>query len=408
VRVIFLGHACYLVESGKHRVLTDPWLTDPIFEGRIERDPPLAFSVSDMPPFDAIVLTHAHLDHFNAPTLATIADKSVPVIHPRVTFTELDANLRLLGFSNLIPLNDFESHDIGSIEVTATPSRGVMDECAYLFTTPTGRFWNGADAPQVPEVIAEIAARHGRIDVGAFSHNSFDQPALLGLPSFKPADHAPAAAIQAARLLGVRAAIPGASNMRWCGKDGAALTRKAIRRSREDFLARLAAVAPEVMGLDLQPGDAWSRDGGVARAVVRGRAAIAPPHDYVHPYLGTGARWCRTPCPSTEDLCRRDLPARLAAARCAAANVGNRVFVEIEGDDAGAYTVDFRTGESAAGDRGAAYGFKLGSADWKGLFERRHSWQVLMTSDRLRVTRYVPGPPPAGLHFVYAMQGIFP
>ena len=32
MRVTFLGHACHLVEIDGQRILTDPWLVDPIFE----------------------------------------------------------------------------------------------------------------------------------------------------------------------------------------------------------------------------------------------------------------------------------------------------------------------------------------------------------------------------------------
>lgn len=409
MRVIFLGHACYLVESGGRRVLTDPWLTDPIYEGQIERSPALGFALSDLPPLDAIALTHGHLDHFNAPTLAAVGDKSIPVIHPRVTLTELDANLRLLGFTNLITLGDFEAHDLDGVRVVATPSRGVLDECAYLFEGPGGRFWDGADAPQPAEVIGEIAARCGAVDLGAFSHNSFDQPALLGLPSFKASNHGPEGAARSALLLGVKAAIAGASNMRWCGEGGAATTTKVIRRSHSDFLRQLAADAPRVRGLDLRPGDAWSQEGGIERSVIHGSATARVEHDYIHAFLGTGARWSRGGQPSTADLFRRDLPARLASTPCGARYVGHPVYFEVDGDDRGAYTVDFRAGGvPQTGDTGASYGVRLSDTDWKDLFARKLSWQVLLTSDRLRVTRYRPGPPPEGLHFAYAMQAIFP
>ncbi len=60
--MIFLGHACHLVEVGGLRVLTDPWLLDPIFSGHVERDPPPPIGVADLPPIDVIVLSHGHLD----------------------------------------------------------------------------------------------------------------------------------------------------------------------------------------------------------------------------------------------------------------------------------------------------------------------------------------------------------
>jgi len=410
MRVIFLGHACYLVEIDGVRILTDPWLTDPIFEGLVERDPPLGFSVADLPGVDAIALTHAHLDHFNAPTLAALSDKSLPVVHPPIRFTELDTHLRRLGFTNLHARRDFAPFELGSVSVIPTPARGSLDECAYLIAGREGRFWDGSDAPQPPELIDEIAQRSGSIDAGGFSHNSFDQPALLGMTSVKGADHGPTSAAASARRLGVRAAIAGASNMRWRGACGSVVTRKVIRRSRDDLRHRLQQDAPHVQYLDLQPGDAWCASGEIERGVVRGRAAAAVAHDYAPLFLDTGESWSAAGRPSTADAFERDLPTRTARAAEASLYLGQRVSIEVTGADAATYTVDFREPGShpQRGDDGAAYALRLTDHDWKDLFERKLSWQILLVSDRLAVTRFRPGAPPDGLHFVYAMQAIFP
>jgi len=410
MRVIFLGHACHLVEVGGLRILTDPWLTDPIFEGLVEHDPPLVFGLGDLPPFDVIALTHGHLDHFNAPTLAAVSHKSIPVVHPPAPFTEVAHNLRLLGFTNLQARADFVPFEIGSVRIIPTPSRGIMEECAYIIEGPDGRFWNGADAPQPADVVEDIAARFGRVDVAAVSHNSFNQPTLLGLQAMKSADHGPQEGARSLRILGARAALAAASNMRWCGPEGAAVTARVIRRSHADFRAQVARDAPAIEFLDLRPGDAWSSDTGVERAVVRGTSPPRVAHDYIHAFLGTGERWCPPGRPSTEDTFRRDLPARLVLAPEVARLVNQRVVIEVTGDDAATYTVDFRAPGSVpvAGDAGAAYGFRIHDRDWKDLFERRTSWQVVASADRLNVTRFHPGAPPAGLNFVYGLQAVFP
>jgi L-ascorbate metabolism protein UlaG (beta-lactamase superfamily) len=410
MRLLFLGHACYLIEVDGVRILTDPWLTDPIFEGHVERNPPLDFSIGDLPGIDVIAITHAHLDHFNAPTLAALADKSIPVVHPPIRFTELDRNLSLLGYSRLIERAPFEAFEIGGVRIVPTPSVGVLDECAYIVAGRGGTFWNGADAPQVAEVTAEIAARFGPIDVGAFSHNSFDQPALLGLHSFKPGDHGPRSAAETARLLGVRAAIAGASNLRWRGASAESTTRKVIRRGANEFRTELAARCSTVEFLDLRPGDAWSPADGIERSAVRGAAAVPVAHDYAHAFLRTGARWCSAGRPETEATFQRDLPARTAAAPEASRYVAQTVEFEVEGSDPGAFTVDFTKPGSrpAPGAEAAPFALRVTDSDWKDLFERRINWQVLMMSDRLRVTRFRPGPPPDGLHFVYALQAVFP
>jgi L-ascorbate metabolism protein UlaG (beta-lactamase superfamily) len=411
VRVTFVGHACHLVEVDGLRVLTDPWLVDPIFEGHVEHDPPLGCSVADLPPLDAIALSHGHLDHFNAPTLAALPDKSIPVVHPPIRFTEVDANLARLGFTNLHARGDWEPFALGGeVRVVPTPSLGVLDECAWLIEGRGGRFWNGVDAPQPPSVAEAIAARFAPVDLCALSHNSFDQPALLGLPSLKEADHGPRGGAASARSLRAGHAFAASSNLRWCGPDGDAITRKVIRRRPRHLAAALASDAPDTKVLDLAPGDAWSREGGIERGVLSGPPSPRARHDYVHPFLGTGERFCGDGRPATDETFHVHLPARTATAPEASAWVGQRVLFEISGDDPGVFTVDFAAPGAAPepGDAGAGYGVRLGDADWKDLFERRISWQVLLVSDRLAVTRFEPGPPPRGLNFCFALQALFP
>jgi len=410
VRVTFLGHACHLVELDGKRVLTDPWLVDPIFEGCCERDPALAFGPADLPPLDAIAITHGHLDHFNAPTLAALPDKSIPVVHPPIQFSELDANLRRLGFTNLHARDDWRPFELGSVRIVPTPSLGVLDECAYWIEGRGGRFWNGADAPQPPNVVGEIAERLGAPDLAALSHNSFDQPSLLALPSFKEADHGPESGTATALRLGARAAFGAASSMRWCGPDGAAVTRKVIRRGAADWRAVMAREAAAIPALDLAPGDAWSREGGVERGAFAGRPAARVAHDYLHPFLETGERYTGPDRPATAETFRRDLPALLAKRPEASRYLGQPVCFEIAGDDAATFTVDFARPDLAPveGDAGAPFAIRVLDADWKDLFERRISWQVLLVSDRLAVTRVRRGLPPDGLHFAYALQAVFP
>ncbi len=409
MKVSFLGHACHLVEIDGVRVLTDPWLRDPIFEGLVEHDRPLGFGLGDLPGVDVIALTHGHLDHFNAPTLDLLPDKAIPVVHPPIRFTELDANLRALGFDNLVACGDYQPFRLGSVEIIPTPSRGVLDECAYLIRGNEGSFWDGGDAPQPEDLMRDLGRRFGPVTLAALSHNSFDQPALLGLHSHKPADHGPLAAAASAEALSLRAALPAASSMRWCGPEGDAVTSMVIRRSATDLRNEIASRRADIETPDLVPGDCWTTNGIERRRVV-GSTSPAAEHDYLHSYLQTGASWSNDQRPSTADCFERDLPQRTATAPDASLYVDRAVTFRVEGEDAGTYTYDFRRPGSKPerGDTGAPSALCLSSRDWRDLFTRRISWQVLLVSNRLVVERFEPGAPPLGLHFAYALQAIFP
>jgi L-ascorbate metabolism protein UlaG (beta-lactamase superfamily) len=107
--VTFAGHATVLLEMGGVRLLTDPLLRKRI--GVLIRRSPVP------PPavrreLDAVLISHAHLDHLDVPSLRLI-DRRTPVVAPR----GLGGLLRRLGF---VPLE----MDVGD-EVEIGPSRAA-------------------------------------------------------------------------------------------------------------------------------------------------------------------------------------------------------------------------------------------------------------------------------------------
>ena len=88
--VTFAGHATVLLELDGVRLLTDPLLRKRIGV-LIRRSPvPPASLRRDL---DAVLISHAHLDHLDVPSLRLI-DRRTPVVAPR----GVGALLRRLGF----------------------------------------------------------------------------------------------------------------------------------------------------------------------------------------------------------------------------------------------------------------------------------------------------------------------
>jgi L-ascorbate metabolism protein UlaG (beta-lactamase superfamily) len=119
----WIGHATVLLRVGGMNILTDP-----VFSNRVGLDLVVAtagpkrlvrpaLSIRELPPLDLILLSHAHFDHLDRPSLHRLA-KNTPVITARRT-----ADLvRDLGFKDVTELHWGESTTTGragSLKVTA-------------------------------------------------------------------------------------------------------------------------------------------------------------------------------------------------------------------------------------------------------------------------------------------------
>ncbi|MGA7885485.1 MAG: MBL fold metallo-hydrolase [Acidobacteriaceae bacterium] len=83
LRVTFVNHATVLLQTGGLNLLTDPVWSDRVspvsFAGpRRHRAPGIRFE--DLPPIDAILLSHNHYDHLDAPTLRRLAAEHKPAV----------------------------------------------------------------------------------------------------------------------------------------------------------------------------------------------------------------------------------------------------------------------------------------------------------------------------------------
>jgi L-ascorbate metabolism protein UlaG (beta-lactamase superfamily) len=110
----FVGHSTILIEVDGARVLTDPLLRMRVGALIRHSSRPAANVYRDL---DAVVISHAHIDHLDVPSLRLI-DKDTPVLAPRAT----KRLIRRLGFADVTEMEPGESRDIGRVRLTATPA----------------------------------------------------------------------------------------------------------------------------------------------------------------------------------------------------------------------------------------------------------------------------------------------
>lgn len=238
----YLGHATVMLELDGVRIVTDPILVDRL--GPLRRSGP-APDPATIGTVDGIVISHAHPDHFHRASLRALEGQPVVVLP-----FGLGARLARSGDS-LRELTVDEGCDIGGVRVTAVPARhgrwplhpGVR-ALGYLIEGSTSVYFAGDTA-----IHPAMAGLAGRVHVALLPVGRWGPPR-------GPVRLTPASAVDAARLVGARSAIPihwgtlylpgfGGGRWGWGSFDAG-----------DAFATEAAARLPELDVRVLQPGEA--------------------------------------------------------------------------------------------------------------------------------------------------------
>jgi L-ascorbate metabolism protein UlaG (beta-lactamase superfamily) len=145
LRITWLGHSTLLLESDGVRVLTDPVFGErasPFSFAGPRRFHPVPATIDQLPPLDAVLLSHDHYDHLCASSVRQLAELRVPI----VTSLGVGGHLEQLGVEPrlITELDWWEQHTLtgpgGTVSFTATPAqhfsgRGLSDRNATLWSS---------------------------------------------------------------------------------------------------------------------------------------------------------------------------------------------------------------------------------------------------------------------------------
>jgi L-ascorbate metabolism protein UlaG (beta-lactamase superfamily) len=126
--VMFQGHSSFLLQFGGADGTTNV-LVDPVFATRLvvlrrQRKP--GVRIDDLPPIDVILLTHAHMDHLNRPTLRLVVRATrrktgrAPIA---VVPNGVEDLVATLGFAEVRSLGWWQSTEAAGLKVTLTPAK---------------------------------------------------------------------------------------------------------------------------------------------------------------------------------------------------------------------------------------------------------------------------------------------
>lgn len=158
VRLSFVGHASWLIQTGGLNILVDPvWSTrvSPVAWAGPKRhnDPGIAFE--KLPQIDVVLVSHGHYDHLDIATLSRLTKNFAPRV-----VTPLGNDVTMRSWDSTIKVEAFDWHDRvelgGGIVVHLVPTRhwtarGMFDRnkalwASFVLETPAGKIYIVCDS----------------------------------------------------------------------------------------------------------------------------------------------------------------------------------------------------------------------------------------------------------------------
>ncbi|MEW5733487.1 MAG: MBL fold metallo-hydrolase [Thermodesulfobacteriota bacterium] len=241
MKVKMLGHSTLLLEVDGKKILTDPWLTDPLYFGFLSHPGP--FSTPALPPLDLVMVSHGHQDHFDQGTLAGI-DKKTPVL----ICARYEKAARKAGFTNVTAASPGEEVSLADLSIKVLPGKHPGGITTFLVRGNGGSVFFGGDTVLTDDLFRALS--------GA-APDACLLPISGGTMGPFPVHMGPEDAVKLAKASGTKRAIPIHYHfeMKWPSLNRFLFQTDCL----EKFTKKMAQDAPEIPVTVLAYNETWEK-----------------------------------------------------------------------------------------------------------------------------------------------------
>ncbi len=260
MRIDFVNHSSFVIDSGSIRLISDPWMGGTAFDDSWAQLATTTLRYEDFERITHIWFSHEHPDHFHPPSLRRIP----PELRARITVlyqATLDRKVleycASLGFKQTVDLPHGEWVKLeDGFEVMCAPQAGFEDSWLAV-RTPGGTVLNVNDCPLFErELVQAVRERVGVIDVLAtqFSISAWDGNRDDIARLRRGATTMLERAVMHAEEFAPRYVMPIASFVWFCHEENAWMNQGFLPLGRVESELRTRTKATPVL---MYPGDAW-------------------------------------------------------------------------------------------------------------------------------------------------------
>ncbi len=146
MKITMLGHATLLIEIDGKTILTDPWLTDPLYFSQLCHSGDFK-PIDKLPQIDLLLASHGHDDHFDPSTLSKIP-KNVPM----VICDAYQKKASKAGFHEIYSVKKGDVCSFDNVKIKVMPGKHIGGISTFIVEGKKESIFFGGDSEYTEEL----------------------------------------------------------------------------------------------------------------------------------------------------------------------------------------------------------------------------------------------------------------